>query len=83
LWSAIPLLESPLYLWPAFVGHDRGELESHFSYGCDRHYSETWGAVDRIFRLRGDYEKQTDVVFTKKIDGVGWESKRGCFSSLL
>src|SRR5580700_9829050 len=39
----------------------------------------TWGAVDRIFRLRGDYEKQTDAVFTKKIDGVGWESKRNAF----
>ena len=31
------------------------------------------------FRLRGDYEKQTDAVFTKKIDGVGWESKRDAF----
>jgi unsaturated chondroitin disaccharide hydrolase len=39
----------------------------------------TWGAVDRIFRLRGDYEKQTNAVFTKKIDGVGWESKRNAF----
>jgi unsaturated chondroitin disaccharide hydrolase len=39
----------------------------------------TWGAVNRIFRLRGDYEKQTDAVFTKKIDGVGWESKRDAF----
>jgi hypothetical protein len=39
----------------------------------------TWGPVNRIFRLRGDYEKQTDAVFTKKIDGVGWESKRNAF----
>ncbi|OLB82806.1 MAG: hypothetical protein AUI12_18295 [Acidobacteria bacterium 13_2_20CM_2_57_6] len=39
----------------------------------------TWGAVDRIFRLRGDYEKQTNAIFTKKIDGVGWESKRDAF----
>lgn len=39
----------------------------------------TWGAVDRIFRLRGDYEKQTNAIFTKKIDGMGWESKRDAF----
>jgi unsaturated chondroitin disaccharide hydrolase len=39
----------------------------------------TWGAVNRIFRLRGDYEKQTDAIFTRKIDGVGWESKRNAF----
>jgi unsaturated chondroitin disaccharide hydrolase len=39
----------------------------------------TWGAVDRIFRLRGDYENQTNAIFTKKIEGVGWESKRNAF----
>jgi unsaturated chondroitin disaccharide hydrolase len=39
----------------------------------------TWGAANRIFRLRGDYEKQTNAIFTKKIDGVGWESKRNAF----
>jgi len=39
----------------------------------------TWGAPDRIFRLRGDYEPQTNAVFTKKIDGMGWESKRDSF----
>ena len=39
----------------------------------------TWGVVNRIFRLRGDYEKQTNAIFTKKIDGVGWESKRNAF----
>jgi len=39
----------------------------------------TWGPVDRIFRLRADYEKQTDAVFTKKIDGMGWESRRNAF----
>ncbi len=39
----------------------------------------TWGAVDRIFRLRGDYEKQTNALFTRKIDGLGWESKRDAF----
>jgi len=39
----------------------------------------TWGAVDRIFSLRGDYEKQTNAIFSKKIDGVGWESKRDAF----
>lgn len=38
-----------------------------------------WGAVDRIFRLRGDYEKQTNAIFTRKIDGMGWESKRDSF----
>src|SRR5438067_4988363 len=39
----------------------------------------TWGPPDRIFRLRGDYEPQTNAVFTKKIDGLGWESKRDSF----
>jgi unsaturated chondroitin disaccharide hydrolase len=39
----------------------------------------TWGAADRIFRLRGDYERQTNAIFSKKIDGVGWESKRDAF----
>ncbi|MBV9074680.1 MAG: DUF4861 family protein [Acidobacteria bacterium] len=39
----------------------------------------TWGMPDRIFRLRGDYEPQTDAVFTKKIDGMGWESKKDSF----
>jgi unsaturated chondroitin disaccharide hydrolase len=39
----------------------------------------TWGAVDRIFRLRGDYESQTNAIFTKKIDGIGWESRRNAF----
>lgn len=39
----------------------------------------TWGPPDRIFRLRGDYEPQTNAIFTKKIDGMGWESKRDAF----
>src|SRR5882762_4701361 len=39
----------------------------------------TWGAAVRIFRLRGDYEKQTNAIFTRKIDGMGWESKRNAF----
>jgi len=39
----------------------------------------TWGLPDRIFRLRGDYEPQTNALFTKKIDGMGWESKRDSF----
>lgn len=38
-----------------------------------------WGPPDRIFRLRGDYEPQTNALFTKKIDGMGWESKRDAF----
>ena len=39
----------------------------------------TSGPPDRIFRLRGDYEPQTNAIFTKKIDGMGWESKRDSF----
>ncbi|HJW98937.1 MAG TPA: DUF4861 family protein, partial [Terriglobales bacterium] len=39
----------------------------------------TWGPPDRIYRLRGDYEPQTNALFTKKIDGLGWESKRDSF----
>ena len=39
----------------------------------------TWGPPDRVFRLRGDYESQTNALFTFKIDGMGWESKRDAF----
>jgi unsaturated chondroitin disaccharide hydrolase len=39
----------------------------------------TWGAVDRIFRIRGDYENETNAIFTRKIDGMGWESKPNAF----
>lgn len=39
----------------------------------------TWGPPDRIFRLRGDYSPRTDAIFTKKIDGIGWESERNAF----
>ena len=31
----------------------------------------TWGAPDRIFRLRGDYEPQTNAITTYTYDGVG------------
>jgi unsaturated chondroitin disaccharide hydrolase len=39
----------------------------------------TWGPPDRIFRLRSDYPARTDAIFTKKIDGMGWESERNAF----
>ena len=39
----------------------------------------TWGPPDRIFRLRGDYPPRTDAIFSKKIDGIGWESERNAF----
>ncbi|HEV7219001.1 MAG TPA: DUF4861 family protein [Terriglobales bacterium] len=39
----------------------------------------TWGPPDHIFRLRGDYPPRTDALFTKKIDGIGWESERNAF----
>ncbi|MGH9512608.1 MAG: DUF4861 family protein [Terriglobales bacterium] len=39
----------------------------------------TWGPPDRIFRLRGDYPPRTDALFTRKIDGMGWESERNAF----
>src|SRR3954462_9639409 len=35
----------------------------------------TFGDPDRIFRLRGDYEPQTNALFSTKIEGIGWESK--------
>jgi Domain of unknown function (DUF4861) len=34
----------------------------------------TQRAVDRIFRLRGDYERQPNAILTEKTDGLGWES---------
>lgn len=39
----------------------------------------TWGPPDRIFRLRADYQRRTNAVFTNKIDGMGWESERNAF----
>jgi unsaturated chondroitin disaccharide hydrolase len=36
----------------------------------------TYGPPDRIFRLRGDYTPRTNALFTKKFDGLGWESDR-------
>jgi unsaturated chondroitin disaccharide hydrolase len=39
----------------------------------------TYGSPDRIFRLRGDYPPRTNAIFTKKIEGLGWESDRVAF----
>src|SRR5215510_10190435 len=34
----------------------------------------TYGEPGRIFKIRGDYPAQTDALFAKKIEGLGWES---------
>lgn len=36
----------------------------------------TYGPPDLIFKLRGDYPPGTNAIFSRKIEGMGWESKR-------
>ena len=39
----------------------------------------SYGNQDRIWRLRGDYEQRTAALFSRKIEGLGWESERAAF----
>lgn len=39
----------------------------------------SYGEEDRIWRLRGDYQPRTEAIFSKKIEGLGWESERIAF----
>jgi len=39
----------------------------------------SYGEVDRIWRLRSDYPRKTNAIFSRKIEGVGWESERNAF----
>lgn len=39
----------------------------------------SYGDVDRIWRLRSDYPRRTNALFSHKIEGVGWESERNAF----
>src|SRR5436190_11291817 len=39
----------------------------------------TYGDADRIFHLRSDYPQRTDAMFTKKFEGLGWESERAAW----
>src|SRR5260370_19423877 len=41
------------------------------------------GNQDRIWRLRGDYKQRTAALFSRKIEGVGWESERVAFRVYL
>src|SRR5260370_26726694 len=38
-----------------------------------------YGNQDRMWRLRGDYEQRTAALFSRKIEGLGWESERVAF----
>ncbi|HET9400558.1 MAG TPA: DUF4861 family protein [Candidatus Acidoferrales bacterium] len=38
-----------------------------------------YGEVDRIWRLRSEYPRRTNALFSRKIEGVGWESERNAF----
>ncbi|HEU5403181.1 MAG TPA: DUF4861 family protein [Terriglobales bacterium] len=35
----------------------------------------TYGDPERIYRLRSEYPHKTDALFTRKIEGIGWESE--------
>lgn len=39
----------------------------------------TYGEPGRIFKIRGDYPAQTDALFAKKIEGLGWESEKNAW----
>jgi unsaturated chondroitin disaccharide hydrolase len=39
----------------------------------------SYGDQDRIWRLRGDYKQRTAALFSRKIEGLGWESERVAF----
>jgi unsaturated chondroitin disaccharide hydrolase len=39
----------------------------------------SFGDQDRIWRLRGDYPRRTEALFSKKIEGLGWESERNAW----
>src|SRR5258708_32503461 len=43
----------------------------------------SYGNQDRIWRLRGDYKQRTAALFSRKIEGVGWESERVAFRVYL
>src|SRR5260370_8165276 len=43
----------------------------------------SYGNQDRIWRLRGDYEQRTAALFSRKIEGVVWESDRVAFPFYL
>ncbi len=39
----------------------------------------TYGDPGRIFRIRREYPAQTDALFAKKIEGIGWESEKNAW----
>src|SRR5256885_4701628 len=39
----------------------------------------SYGEEARIWRLRGDYPQRTNAIFSRKIEGLGWESERIAF----
>jgi unsaturated chondroitin disaccharide hydrolase len=39
----------------------------------------SYGDQERIWRLRGDYPQRTAALFSRKIEGLGWESERVAF----
>src|SRR5216684_2533067 len=43
----------------------------------------SYGDQERIWRLRGDYKQRTAALFSRKIEGVGWESERVAFRVYL
>jgi Domain of unknown function (DUF4861) len=51
------------------------DLASHQS----RVVTISFGNEDRIWRLRRDYKQRTAALFSRKIEGLGWESERVAF----
>src|SRR6266436_2115968 len=39
----------------------------------------SYGEPGRIFKIRNDYPAQTDALFAKKIEGLGWESDKNAW----
>jgi unsaturated chondroitin disaccharide hydrolase len=39
----------------------------------------TYGEPGRIYKIRGDYPPQTDALFARKLEGLGWESEKNAW----
>src|SRR5216684_3299739 len=39
----------------------------------------TYGEVNRLLKIRGDYPARTDALFAKRIQGLGWESDKNAW----
>src|SRR5882762_1192517 len=58
---------------------DELAFQIHLSPHQTRVVTISYGTPDRIWRLRNDYVPDTNALFSRKIEGLGWESDRVAF----